>query len=189
MGLSDTVLILDGKGLPCAGGHFSREFQTKDLDEPSMCTYLLHGGVLYRASPRRDETESETESDEDSGRWRVEGGDAIFERRSKLFLVPPPRTVHIYGRCKECEPVLVRTDGKTFFGDLVNEHSVAVDYTLTLRANEPVQPERTSGTRNDLLEDLRKRGLWVLGDDEPLAVAHREVKQAQERLGRLSRFR
>jgi hypothetical protein len=76
--------------------------------------------------------------------------------------------------------VLVRTEGGSgWFSDLVAEHRVFVDFTLTWQPGDPVQVRRTSGSRDDMKSDLLARGLCVLGDDEPLAIAHREVEAAR----------
>jgi len=49
----------------------------------------------------------------------------------------------------------------------------------TFREGEPVNIERVSGDRLALVEELRRTGLRVLADDDPLAVAHREIKRAR----------
>jgi hypothetical protein len=43
--------------------------------------------------------------------------------------------------------------------------------------------ERVSGDRGALVEELRRAGLRVLSDDDPLAIAHREIKRAREEAG------
>jgi hypothetical protein len=45
-----------------------------------------------------------------------------------------------------------------------------------------VQVERESGTREDLKQELRARGLFVLEETEPLAIAQRELARAREAL-------
>jgi len=173
MGMSDTVIFLDGAGaICCADGHRIRSLQTKDLEELSMSTYLVHDGRLYLAIS----TEHRWNADEASG-WRLEGERAIREHRYELREVQGPRAVRVYGHCDECEPLLVRGDRASFLGDFVTEHKLFVDFRLTFRRGEPLQVERMSGARDDLGNDLRARGLYVLRDDEPLAVAHREVKR------------
>jgi hypothetical protein len=52
-------------------------------------------------------------------------------------------------------------------------------FRLTFRGGEPIQIERTSGTRDELKSELGARGVYVLRDDEPLAVAHRELAAAR----------
>ncbi|MPZ17537.1 MAG: hypothetical protein GEV06_06455 [Luteitalea sp.] len=37
-----------------------------------------------------------------------------------------------------------------------------------------------SGTRDDLVTELRDEGLRVLRDDEPLAIAHHEIRAARD---------
>jgi hypothetical protein len=176
MGLYDTVEVLDEPvALRCAHGHALRSFQTKDLDEPSMSSYFVHGGRLYLAFARDNRTGVEHVE-----RWRIEGDEAVQEHRFGLREIAPPRVVRIYGQCYECPPVLVRTDAATLLGDIVREHALFVDFALTFRSGEPVQIERTSGTRDELKNELRARGVYVLEDDEPLAVAHGELKKARE---------
>lgn len=181
MSLFDTIIILDAD-LPamCPHGHRPRALQTKDLDA-TMDTYLVHNGTLFRVLG------SGAFDDSDGAEWRIEGAVAIYERRSPVEAMTGARTVRAYGSCDACEPVLVRTDGPTIWGDIVDEHSLPVDFELTFREGEPVQITRTTGTRDDLKGELRQRGLRVLGDDEPLAVAHRELKRAREHATSASR--
>jgi hypothetical protein len=179
MGMFDTVVILDGaRGFRCPNGHVLRSFQTKALDDPSMSTYLVHEGRLYLAAGER------TSDSDEAGGWRLEGMRAVREHHYTLSQVQPPRAVRVYGHCDECDPVLVRTDRPGLFGDIVSEHSLFVDFNLTFRPGEPLQVERTSGTRDELKDELRRRGVYVLDEDEPLALAHREIKRARERAGR-----
>ena len=78
----------------------------------------------------------------------------------------------------------MRTDRPSVWGDIVSEHNVFVDFRVTSRPAEPLQIERESGTREDLKQELRARGLFVLEDTEPLAIAHRELTRAREALPR-----
>lgn len=108
MGMFDTIEVLDEtRELCCPHGHALRSFQTKDLDDPSMSTYLVCGGKLYLAATREDGTTD----DDGAGRWRVEGGEAVREHRYELREIPGPRTVRAYSSCPACTPVLVRTSG------------------------------------------------------------------------------
>jgi hypothetical protein len=180
MGMYDTLLVLDDVAeLRCPEGHRLRSFQTKDLDEPSMSTYLVSSGRLYRAAGRN----AWSGAGEQAAGWRLEGKQAIFEQRFDLQALPGPRRVNAYDHCGACEPVLVRTDHPGAFGDLVNEHNVFVDFTLTFRVGEPLQVERTSGTRDELKAELARRGVWVLNEEDALAVAHREIQKARQRSG------
>lgn len=180
MGMYDTIVLLDSPpAFTCPEGHALRSFQTKDLADPSMTTYLVHGGRLYRA----DVDELRQDGDEVE-HWRVEPGRAIREQRYILQEVLPPRPLRIYGHCDECEPILVRTDRPSVWGDIVSEHNVFVDFRVTFRPAEPLQIERESGTREALKQELRARGLFVLEDTEPLAIAHRELARAREALPR-----
>jgi hypothetical protein len=54
---------------------------------------------------------------------------------------------------------------------------------MTFREGEPLKVERVSGDRDALVEELRRAGLRVLSDDDPLAIAHREIKRAREEAG------
>ena len=47
---------------------------------------------------------------------------------------------------------------------------------LQFSEGEPMRVKRVTGVREELMEDLRRAGLCVLEDDEPLAVAHREIR-------------
>lgn len=179
MGMFDTVIVLDDLAdLCCPYGHALRSFQTKDLDEPSMNTYLVQGALLYLAL-----RSGFGGSRDDEGAWRLRGDEAILEQRFKLRAFAEPRTARIYTHCSRCEPILVRTDTPSFH-DILSEHQLFVDFVLKFHPGEPVKLERTSGTRDDIKTDLRRRGLVVLDEDEPLAIAHREVRRIRERSGR-----
>ena len=177
MGLYDTILLLDRvAALCCAQGHPLRSFQTKDFDEPSMCTYLVRDGRLYRTDP----ADAESHWGHASESWRLEGNEAVHEHRFTLREVRGPLTVNAYGNCRACDPLLARTV-PGLFGDIVNEHGIFADFRLTFRPEEPVCVQRTSGTRDELKHELRTRGVYVLEDDEPLALAHREIQKARLR--------
>ena len=150
-----------------------------------MRRLLVRDGRLYLASPGSDRWRYD---DEVAG-WRIDGSTAVREHHHELREIGMPRTVRVYGQCHACQPVLFRTYRPSFSGDIVHEHDLFVDFSLTFRAREPMQVERTSGTRDEMKKELLSRGLCVLGDDEPLAVAHREVKSARERLDRSERRR
>jgi hypothetical protein len=76
-------------------------------------------------------------------------------------------------------PLTVRRDRAHAWGDLVEERQVWVEFRATF--GDAGRIERTSGTRDDLVAELRAEGLRVLRDDEPLAIAHAELRAAQER--------
>lgn len=176
MGMFDTIFVLDERTLVCPEGHALRSFQTKDLEKPSMRTYLLQGDNLYLASP-------EPRADEDDvALWHIEGTRAWQVREHQLREVLPPRSVLIYTTCGWCEPVLVRSDIPDVWGDIVREHGVFVDFRLTFRVSEPISIERESGSREQLQNELRARGVFVLLDDDPLAVAHKTLKLARRHL-------
>jgi hypothetical protein len=183
MGLFDSVLLLDGVvELRCHERHPLRSFQTKDIDEPSMSTYLLHDSRLFLAQSSDAWHSDAWHTEGESESWLLEGDEAIHQHRFRLREVRGPLTLSVYGTCKACDPVLVRTAEPGLFGDIVNEHAVFVDFRLTLGLEEPLRVERTSGTRDELKAELRRRGVYVLEDDEPLAVVHRELKKMRERL-------
>ena len=75
--------------------------------------------------------------------------------------------------------MLVRADHPRPWGDIVDERRLSVDVRLTFREGEPLKIERVSGDRGALVEELRRDGLRVLSDDDPLAIAHREIKRAR----------
>jgi hypothetical protein len=176
MGMYDTIVLLeDPQAVACPEGHLLRSLQTKELDAACMNTYLLRSGRLYRAGLRHAERFDEGAS------WRIDGDAAVQESRYPLTELAGAWSVRAYATCYECEPILVRAHGLTWHGDLVSEHRIFVEFVLTLRPGEPLQVERTTGTRDDLEADLRARGLYVLGEDDPLAVAHRALQQAQRR--------
>jgi hypothetical protein len=174
MGLYDTVLLVDEKTTAtCPHGHRLRSLQTKDLGA-SMSTYVVLGDRLFLASSRR------WLPDDDWAAWRIEGNEAVREQRYALEEFARRMAIRVYGSCDGCEPVLVRTDASDVWGDIVHEHTLVVDFELTFRPGEPVAVERLTGTREDMRAELRSRGLHVLAEDEPLALAHRELKRARE---------
>lgn len=186
MGLYDSVLFVDRiDEVSCPRGHVVHWFQTKDMPEPAMSTYLVHRGRLYLAEAADDAwgapSDATDHGADDAASSRVEPGVAAREHRYALREIHGPLTLRLYGSCKLCDPVLVRRAEPGFLGDLVIEHGVFVDLRLTLQPGEPLAIERTSGTRDDLKADLRARGSYVIEDDEPLAVAHRELKSARQR--------
>jgi hypothetical protein len=175
MGMFDMVVILDEvPALSCAEGHAIRSFHTKDLPDPAMSTYLVHGGRLYLA------VEGAVESGlEDPRAWRFDGSEAVYVRHHQLQEAPPPRSLRLYGSCEECEPVLVRSEAPPQWSDVVVEHPLLADFRLTFRKGEPLQIEPLSGSRQGLEAELRARGLLVLTVGDALAEAHREVKRVR----------
>jgi len=173
MGMFDTVVVLDQK-LTCPAGHSVGVFQTKSFPDPSMSTYLVEGGRLVRAA-----RSSWSDEDERSA-WRILGNEVIHERCYALEPVSLSFEVQMYTHCDSCEPILVRVEAARSWGDIVHEHRVPVDLRLTLPEGGPLRIERVSGDREQLLEELRREGLRVLGDDDPLAAAHREIRRARE---------
>jgi hypothetical protein len=174
----DTILWLDDSAeVACTAAHRIRSLQTKDFSDPSMRTYLVHRGRLLLTSTL------DGSDDADQNEWRIESAEAVREQRFALTEVTGPRTLRAYASCPTCQPVLVRTDGGGWPSDLVAEHNVFVDFMFTWRPGEPLQIQRTSGSRDDMKAELRARGLCVLGDDEPLAIAHREVRETRRRRG------
>jgi hypothetical protein len=55
-----------------------------------------------------------------------------------------------------------------------------VEFRATFGTDYSRRIERTSGTRDDLATELREDGLRVMRDDEPLAIAHREIRAARD---------
>src|SRR5688500_12936325 len=118
MGLFDTVVVLDPR-LECPDGHPLGELQNKELDEPSMQTWLVQEGRLWRV-----------ERADGSGTWEVRGDHAIRSDRHPAHPEDRPRTFVAYTHCASCEPVLVRCEAgaATLFGDLVREHALWVEF-------------------------------------------------------------
>jgi hypothetical protein len=77
---------------------------------------------------------------------RASAHGSCYESRELLG----PRRVRVYDQCDSCDPVLVRTDRRRCLSDLVSEHPIFVDFTLTFRAREPLQVERTTCTREGI---------------------------------------
>lgn len=177
MGMFDHVVVLD-EVLRCPHGHPVEGFQTKSFDDPAMDTYLIEGPALYRVerSPFGD-------SDEEGGQhWTLNGGEAVFRRRRAVESIVPPGDLVFYATCKACAPVLVRGDCPGAWGDLLDERRLWVEFRATFDRAGQRHIERTSGTRDDLASELREEGLRVMRDDEPLSIAHREIRAARERM-------
>lgn len=113
----------------------------------------------------------------------------MYRRRHAVRAVAPPGEILFYTTCDGCAPVLVRSDYPCVWGDLVAERRLWVEFRATFGTGQPRRIERTSGTRDDLATELRKEGLRVMRDDEPLAIAHREVRAARDAGPRRSRRR
>ena len=77
-----------------------------------------------------------------------------------------------------------RTDGVTLWGDIVQEHRLFVEFVLRFPEGAPMRVKRVSSDRLRLADDLRRMGLLVLEDDDPLAVAHREILRAKRESAR-----
>lgn len=174
MGMFDHIVVLD-ETLQCPHGHTVSEFQTKSFDDPAMTTYLVEGPRVYRVARERiaDAAEGSREH------WRLETGEAVFQRRHAIEPVSPPGEIVFYTSCSECPPVLIRHDHPHAWGDLVGERQLWVEFRVTFDGGER-RIERTSGTREDLVAEIREEGVRVLRDDEPLAIAHREIRAARD---------
>ena len=175
MGMFDNVVLLD-EPLACPAGHPIGDLQTKSFCDPSMSTCLIRKGSVVRAASRswRDESDEEARS-----AWRITVDEAVHETRYRLEPVSPPAEVRVYSHCAHCEPVLVRTERPSLWGDIVQEHRLFVEFSLQFPEGQPMSVKRVSGGREDVMEDLRQSGLHVLSDDAPLAVAHREIQRAR----------
>jgi hypothetical protein len=171
----DTVVVLD-EVLRCPHDHPVSDFQTKSFEDPSMDVYLFDGPRARRVARGRsaDDGEGATEH------WRLDGNAAVFQRRQATELVVPPREVVFYTACEECPPVLIRSDRLHAWGDLVEERQLWVEFQAAFGPGETRRIVRTSGTRDDLATELRGEGLRVLRDDEPLAIAHAEIRAARK---------
>ncbi len=175
MGMFDNVVVLD-EVLRCPHGHRVEGFQTKSFAHPSMDTYLVEGPRVYLVS-RAGLDESD---DAAAAHWLLEGNEAVFQRRHTAEPIVPPGEVVFYASCDECAPVLVRCDRARMWGDLIDERQLWVEFRATFGPDRVRHVERTSGTRDDLVAELREDGLRVMRDDEPLAIAHREIRAARD---------
>jgi hypothetical protein len=175
MGRFDHVVVLD-EVLRCPHGHPVSDFQTKSFDDPSMDTYLFDGPRVHRVARGRHDGADDAASEH----WRLDGDAAVFHRRHAVGRVVPSGEVVFYTSCGECPPVLIRSDRPLAWGDLVAERRLWVEFRAIFGPGESRRIERTSGTRDDLAAELRDEGLRVLRDDEPLAIAHFEIRAARD---------
>ena len=174
MGMYDDVVLLD-EPLTCPAGHSIGDLQTKSFADPSLSTYLVHRSRIFRAATRFRRSDDESQRSV----WRLSEDEAVHEKHYRLESVELPVELEVYAQCEECEPVLVRTNRDSLFGDIVREHELFVEYSLRFPPDGPMTAERVTGDRAALMDELRENGLRVLGDDEPLAVAHREMRRAR----------
>jgi hypothetical protein len=165
----DHVVVLD-ETLHCPHGHRVHDFQTKSFPDSAMDTYLVDGSHVYLV------LRGEVDVDESAERWLREGEEAVYQRRHALESIVPPGELVFYTSCGECPPVLVRSDRAHAWGDLVDERQLWVELRATFGVDGVRHIERTSGTRDDLATELRHDGLRVVRDDDPLAVAHLEIR-------------
>jgi hypothetical protein len=170
----DYVVVLD-ESVRCPHDHQLDGFQTKSFDHPSMTTYLLSGPHVHLVA----RAGLDDEGGSVAARWQLNGADAVYCRRHAISLVGPGEIV-FYTTCDECAPVLVRADRLRAWGDLVDERRLWVEFRATFGTDHSRRIERTSGTRDDLANELREDGLRVMRDDEPLAIAHREIRAARD---------
>jgi hypothetical protein len=175
MGMFDNVVVLD-ETLCCPQGHSVGSFQTKSFADASMDTYLVEGPHVYRVS--RGGFDGANDSAEEQ--WILEGHEAVFRRRHAVEAVVPISEIFFYTSCDECPPVLVRCDHARMWGDLVDERQLWVEFRATFSVDGLRHIDRTSGTRDDLVTELRNEGLRVIRDDEPLAIVHRELRAARD---------
>lgn len=175
MGMFDHVVMLD-EPLACPAGHPLAGLQTKSFPDPSMSTYLIAGDRVVRTAGRswRDDGDEDERS-----AWRITGDEAVHETHYRLEPVSPPADLCVYSHCARCEPVLVRTDRASLWGDIVQEHRLFVEFSLQFPEGEPMRVRRVTGNRDELVDELRRSGLRVLEDDAPLALAHREIQRAR----------
>ena len=167
----DNVVVLD-ESLRCPHGHRVEGFQTKSFADPTMDTYLVEGPHVYLVARGGlgDSTDAE------AAHWLLEGNEAVFQRRHAVEPIVPPREIFFYTSCDECTPVLVRCDHPRMWGDLIEERQLWVEFRATFDPDGQRHIERTSGTRDDLVTELREDGLRVIRDDEPLAIAQRATQ-------------
>ena len=175
MGMFDQVVMLD-EPLACPEGHPVGDLQTKSFCDPSMSTYLIARDRVVRAARGswRDETDEDSRSV-----WRITGDEVVHETRYRMEPLSPPAELLVYSHCARCEPVLVRTDRATLWGDIVQEHRLFVEFSLQFPEGGPMRVKCITGDREELMEELRRNGSRVLSDDDPLAMAHREIQRAR----------
>ena len=149
MGMYDYVVVID-ESLRCPNGHHLDNFQTKSFENPSMATYLITGPDVHRVA----RTGLDDGDDNQAALWRLDGKDAVYQRRHAVSSVVPPSEVVFYTTCHECPPVLVRSDHPHAWGDLVNERPLWVEFRATFDAGQSRRIERTSGTRRDLIAEV-----------------------------------
>ena len=174
MGMFDHVVVLD-EILRCPHGHRVQRFQTKSFSDPAMDTYLLEGPRVHLVSRGSfsDAVDAVAE------RWVLDGSEAVFQQRHAVETIVPPAEILFYTACDECTPVLIRSDHARAWGDLVDERQLWVEFLATFGRDGQRQIDRTSGTRGDLMAELRGEGLRVMRDDEPLAIAHCETQASR----------
>lgn len=169
MGMFDTIRVIgDDPRLLCAEGHQLDDLQTKDLD-CNCDIYWLYNGVLYR--PPGDDEGGARESSWDAG------GDVLVRRSTEAF----PRchttiSFLVYSHCPLCRPVVfARGEAR---GSFIQDGNIDTRQPwcewrihLAQGAVEAVSPVRLE-SRASVREDVEFRGLRVLADDDPIALAH-----------------
>ena len=173
MGMYDSVYV--DVGLPCAAGHRSHDFQTKDIGN-HLDHYYVFDGVLYVFCSRVTSN-------------RVDDGEAKpFSKVARLDddrieLWAPPTVVtrshlserfEVHAICRRCEPVWTVDGNSVGFGVLnLNDHQPWIAWTLTFDNGKLVEqaPEQEGrgweSTREAIRKHLVEQGSFVLADGDP----------------------
>ena len=165
MGMYDTITVLGDDprflGLDV--------FQTKDLD-CNLADYYIISGRLFQ----RGEKEGNT-------KVRETPQGLLLVKEYALTPVSPIEKAVIYTSNRNLLPVLsFRDSGASFGWDMVAEHYPHVELVVEFKAGEVVEVKvLENSSREELRQDLLKRGLEVLEDTDRVAVRH--FKKRQER--------
>lgn len=175
MGMFDEIHVLDTDDKPFSGLNY---FQSKDFSGGEWHEDLyIRQGRIYR----RKDREAEYQID-----------DAVEPPILKQIYALEPFTGSgaylIYTSNTAIQPVLTLDDidETGFRWDAVQEHYANVELELRLEAGKIIEIKTLKNeTREQVREQLLKRGLTVLEDDDRIAIAHfRRAERTKERKSR-----
>ena len=167
MGMFDNLILL-GKSaelVVCAHGHPQEGLQTKSL-ECLLDDYYVYERVLYR--------KERAANDRLPRPRQMEEGKLILRFESEALRVAHTGVVVAYTHCEACDPIVYESE--TSFSGRVSDRRLWVEYELEFRDGRLVKATALSAkTREETREQMLRKGVAVLPDDDRVARRHIEM--------------